>query len=93
MRVPKAFVTVLANEIIKSISKKKLAELNTPEEEVINQTEQIILEELTIEDRLNREVREILKKYDSEIEKGRLDYRRLFDLTKQKLVKERNIIL
>ena len=34
-----------------------------------------------------------LKKYDVEIEKGRLDYRKLFELTKQKLVKERNIIL
>jgi len=35
----------------------------------------------------------MLKKYDSEIEKGRLDYRRLFEMTKQKLVKDRNIVL
>ena len=46
-----------------------------------------------VEDRINREVREILKKYDMEIEKGRLDFRKLFELTKQKIVKERNIIL
>jgi hypothetical protein len=93
MRVPKSFVPVLASEIIKSICKKKLVDLNAPEKDVISQTEHIILDELTIEDRLNSEVREILKKYDSEIEKGRLDYRKIFDLTKQKIVKERNIIL
>ena len=27
------------------------------------------------------------------IEKGRLDYRKLFDMTKQKIVRERNVIL
>ena len=41
----------------------------------------------------NDEVRELLKTYTSEIEQGRLDYRKLFDLTKQKLVRERNIVL
>ncbi len=56
-------------------------------EELINK------EELMVEDRLNDEVREMLKQFDSEIEKGRLDYRRLFDMTKKKLVRERNIII
>ena len=46
-----------------------------------------------VEDRLNEEVRQILKKFEPEIEKGRLDYRRLFDMTKQKIVKERNVII
>jgi hypothetical protein len=46
-----------------------------------------------VEDRINDEVRQILKKFEPEIEKGRLDYRKLFDMTKQKIVKERNVIL
>lgn len=62
-------------------------------EKLLAETEELIMEELTVEDRLNEEVREILKGHTVEIEKGRLDYRRLFDLTKQKLVKERNIVL
>ena len=45
------------------------------------------------EDRLNAEVRELLKKYEPEIEKGRLDFKKLFDMTKQKLIKERNLTL
>ena len=39
------------------------------------------------------EVRLLLKKHESEIERGRMDYRSLFELTKKKLVKERNLVL
>jgi hypothetical protein len=93
MRIPKGWVPVLAKEIMEDLLKRKMIELKAPKEKVTALLEELILEELTVEDRLNAEVREILKKYDAEIEKGRLDYRKLFELTKQKLVKERNIIL
>ncbi|HDO25852.1 MAG TPA: DUF507 family protein, partial [Nitrospirae bacterium] len=42
---------------------------------------------------INKEVREMLSEYDTQIERGNLDYRRLFELTKRKLVRERDIIL
>ncbi len=93
MRIPKSWIRPIARRIIKNLLLKELVEPLAPEETLLEVTEKIILEELMVEDRLNEEVREILKKYESEIEKGRLDYRKLFELTKQKLVKERNIIL
>ncbi len=93
MRIPKSWVPVMAREIMENLLKKGYVELKAPREQVTAMLEELMLEELMVEDRLNQEVREILKKYDSEIEKGRLDYRRLFEMTKQKLVRERNIIL
>jgi len=93
MRIPKTWVTVIAKEIIEELLKRDLIELQAPKEKITELLHELMLEELMVEDRLNEEVREMLKKFDSEISKGRLDYRRLFDLTKQKLVKERNIIL
>jgi hypothetical protein len=51
------------------------------------------MDELMAEDRINDEVREILRKHNSEIERGKVDYRKLFELTKRKIVKERNLIL
>jgi hypothetical protein len=93
MRIPKSWVPVLANEIMEDLLRKEALELNASREEVTKIMEELILDELMIEDRINDEVREMLKRYDSEIEKGRLDYRRLFEMTKQKLVKERNVIL
>ena len=93
MRIPKTWVPVLASEIIKDPLSREQVELRIREDQAIDQLEEIMLEELMVEDRLNAEVRELLKKYDSEIEKGRLDYRQIFDMTKKKLVKERDIIL
>jgi hypothetical protein len=93
MRIPKGWVRVLSREIIENLLSKEQVELKAPREQVVNLLEELVIEELTVEDTLNEEVREMLKKYEGEIEKGQLDYRRLFEMTKQKLVKERNIIL
>ncbi|MBI4843398.1 MAG: DUF507 family protein [Nitrospirae bacterium] len=93
MRVPKGWLTIMAGQIVDGLLKKDLIEINAPKDRVREAIFEIMFEEVTIEDRLNDEVREILRKFDSEIEKGNLDYRRLFDMTKQKLVRERNIIL
>lgn len=93
MRIPKGWVPVLSGEIIDELLKKEMIELKVSREQAVTVLEELILYELMAEDRINQEVREMLKQFDSEIEKGRLDYRKLFDLTKKKLVKERNIIL
>lgn len=93
MRVSKEWVSILANEITRVLCEKKLIGLKNSQDDVIKLTNKLIFDELIVEEQLNREVREFLKKYDLEIEKGRLDYRRLFELTKQKFVKEKNIIL
>lgn len=93
MRIPKSWVPILAREIMDGLLKKGLIELNMPEEQAKATFEELILDELMVEDRLNAEVKEILKRYESDIEKGHLDYHKLFELTKQKLVKERNLIL
>jgi hypothetical protein len=93
MRIPKSWVPMLAKKIADNLVKKDLVESLVPVATLIAETERLLLEELTVEDRLNEEVRQILKKFEPEIEKGRLDYRRLFDMTKQKIVRERNVIL
>lgn len=93
MRVPKALVPVLSKEIIKNLLERQQIDLKVSKEQVVALLEELVLEELMAEDRLNAEVRDLLKQFDSEIEKGRLDYRMLFEMTKKKLVKERNIVL
>jgi uncharacterized protein len=93
MRIPKTWVPILSKKIIDNITSKNLVQPTVPAEKLLSEAEELIFEELSIEDRLNDEVREFLKGHTSEIEKGRLDYRRLFELTKQKLVRERNIVL
>jgi len=93
MRISKTWVPLLARKITDNILSKNLVKPIAPRERLLSETERLLLEELSVEDRLNDEVREILKSHASEIEKGRMDYRRLFELTKQKLVRERNLVL
>jgi len=56
----------------------------------LNQT---ITEELMVEDRLNAEVRELMKNYETEIQRGGVDYQKMFTMIKNRLVKERGLIL
>jgi hypothetical protein len=93
MRIPKSWVPLLAKRIVDNTISKELVKPAVPLEKLLLETEELLLDELSVEDRLNEEVREILKKFSPEIERSHLDYRKLFELTKQKLVKERNLIL
>lgn len=95
MRLSKEFIAHLAGIIVTQLLQKELIRPLTPKEQKALQEKivRIVTEELELEDRLNEEVRELLKQYEREIEAGRLDYRKVFAMTKQKLARERNIIL
>lgn len=93
MRIPKSWVPILAKRITENLMHKGMVVLSVPEDKLLAKVEELITEELMLEDRLNDEVRLLLNKHTSDIERGRMDYRKLFDLTKQKLVRERNLIL
>ena len=93
MRIPRSWVPLLSKKIADNLVSKGLVRPAVPMEKFTEKTEEIVTEELMVEDRLNDEVRDILKKHATDIERGRMDYRKLFDLTKQKLVRERNLVL
>lgn len=93
MRIPRTWVPLIAKRVIDDLLAKGLIKSKTPLEHLVSGAENLIMDEMMIEDRVNDEVREILKKYAGEIEKGRLDYRRMFEITKKKIVSERGIIL
>jgi hypothetical protein len=93
MRIPKGWVPGISKKIVEGLLKNELIRLRDSKEQVVALVEEFMLEELMAEDRLNDEIREMLKQYDAEIEKGQLDYRKLFDMTKQKILRERNIII
>lgn len=93
MRIPKTWVSLITKKVIAGIVSKQMVTPGVPMGKLLAEAEELILGELMAEDRLNEEVREILRKHSPEIEHKRLDYRKLFELTKQKIVKERNLIL
>ena len=53
----------------------------------------IITEDLMVEDLLNEEVKTLLESKTEEYERSMMDYGRVFQMVKSKLVRERGLIL
>ncbi|MBF0336411.1 MAG: DUF507 family protein [Nitrospirae bacterium] len=93
MRIPKSWLPIIAGRIVNSLVRGGFVEPKVAINELCRQTEALLYEELTVEDRLADEVRQILRSFEGEIERKHLDYKALFDMTKQRLIKERNIVI
>ena len=84
---------LIAKKIMDDLLARELIVSRVRVEELVAEAEKLIMEEFMVEDRVNDEVREILKKFTGEIEKGRLDYRKVFELTKRKIIEERGLVI
>ena len=93
MRLNKVRVHHMAASVIERLQASGFLEIQGKPEVLIRQLESSILSELQVEDRLNAEVREMLKQFDREFAEGRADYQKMFTMVKQKLIKERGVIL
>jgi hypothetical protein len=93
MRIPRSWIPPLAKIVAETLIKEELIVPDVDLGVLAGEIETLIFAELSVEDRLNDEVRQLLTKYENDISKGRLDYRKLFDMTKHKLVRERGIVL
>jgi len=93
MRLSKERVRHMAETLAaRLVQDGHLALTGTPKA-LVETLDQAVTDELSIEDRLNGEVRQLLKAYEREIESGQVDYQKMFTMIKQKLVRERGIIL
>ena len=86
-------MAILASNIIEGLLKSGLIVPSIPREELIKKIDNTITGDLMIEEKLNEEVREILKSHSKQLEKESVNYQRMFQMVKDKLVKDRGIIL
>lgn len=93
MRVSKERVRHMAESVAAHLQQDGQLEVTGDRKAFVDALEQAITGELSIEDRLNTEVRQMLKAYEKQIEQGQVDYQRMFTMIKTKLVRERGIIL
>lgn len=93
MRLSREFIRHLAKVIIADLNAGGTIAVRGDMGKVEQQLHSVILDEVTVEDRINEEVRELLQKFEPEIASGKMDYRRLFEMTKKKLVAEKGVIL
>ena len=93
MRLSKERLATLSKTLAESLLSEKVITFSQKKELLASKIESILLVDLQVEDRLNAEVKEILRKYDKEIEKGEVDSQKMFQMIKKQLAKERNLIL
>jgi hypothetical protein len=93
MRLRKKLIDYVAQTVTTSLLDKELLTLDGSEEALTAEIRRLITEDLLVEDRLNEEVKNILRAHTSEIDRGNIDYARMFAMVKKQLVKERGLIL
>lgn len=93
MKLSKERVWHLAESLVSRLQEEGRLELSAPKPAVVDILDRAITDELQVEDRLHVEIRLLMKQYEAEIEQGRVDYQKMFTLIKNKLVKERGLIL
>jgi hypothetical protein len=93
MRITKEFAELLAKNIVRSLLDKDLIVWEDSAEKLQTIINGIITEDLMVEDRLNEEVKTLLDSKTEEYERSMMDYGRVFQMVKSKLVRERGLIL
>jgi hypothetical protein len=92
MKLTKERVALLAHTLTSRLEAGAYLEILSSKQ-LTQELEGTITEELQVEDRLNTEVRQMMKTHEAEIERGQVDYQKMFTMIKSKLVKERGLIL
>jgi hypothetical protein len=85
-------IQFLARKIVKTLVREKKLEVDS-ETRVVAEVEKVIIEDLSVEDRLNEEVREVLIQHTNEMQRSNITYTEMFKMVKKKLAKEKGIIL
>ncbi len=93
MRIQKELIDRIAKKTVRSLIENNLIIWEDRPEKLETIINDIITEDLMVEDRLNDEVKTLLESRTQEYEREMMDYGRVFQMVKQKLVRERGLIL
>ncbi|HUJ29951.1 MAG TPA: DUF507 family protein [Candidatus Acidoferrum sp.] len=92
MLLSRDYVGYMAKEVVKRLVAAKMIETKNVEN-LTTQVRQVMADEITIEDRLNEEVREILARYSDEMKRTGASYQEMYKKVKGQLARERKLIL
>ena len=92
MQFPREYVAYMAKQILKRLTKAGLIEYEQPEY-VTEVMYEVMVDELSIEDRINDDVRKILEQHGDQMKAFGATFEEAFKVIKKQLVRERKIIL
>jgi uncharacterized protein len=92
MNLQKEYVRYLSKRIVEELVKREMVEVGSPSE-LQERVAAVMDTELSLEDRINEEVRSILTDYAEEMRRTGVSYQEMFKIVKNKLVKDKKVIL
>ena len=94
MLLNRDYIGHMASEVVKKLVEGNLVEIKEKDlEPVILRVRQRMMEEITVEDRVNEEVRNILVQYQDEMRRTGVSYQEMFKKVKGQLARDRKLIL
>ena len=92
MQLPREYVHYLSRELMKRLTDQGLIQFEQPE--YVNEVMlQVVLDELTVEDRINDEARRILEEHSDQMKRFGATYEDAFKAIKKQIIRERKIVL
>ncbi|MGC1414113.1 MAG: DUF507 family protein [Candidatus Acidiferrum sp.] len=92
MLIARDYVGYMATEVVKRLVEGKMIETKAAEA-VGHRLRQRMMEEVTVEDRLNEEVRQILTDHQEEMRRTNVSYQEMYKKVKAQLARDRKLVL
>lgn len=92
MQLSREYVTYMSKELMKRLTEEGLVQFDQPE--YVNEVMlQVVLDELSVEDRINDEARRILEEHSDQMKSFGATYEDAFKAVKKQIVRERKIVI
>jgi hypothetical protein len=92
MLIARDYVGYMATEVVKKLVEGELIETKAADA-VAQRVRQRMMEEITVEDRLNEEVRQILTEQQDEMRRTGVSYQEMYKKVKAHLARDRKLVL
>jgi hypothetical protein len=94
MLLNRDYVGHMASEVIKKLLEDNQVEIKEKDQEgIIARVRLRLLEEITVEDKVNEEARNILVQYQEEMRRTGVSYQEMFKKVKGQIARDRKLIL
>lgn len=93
MRLRPEEVHLIVDRLMSDWKTQNLVTFKVPEAQLQTRLIDIFQKELRVEDDLTKEVEAMLAKYEKDFASGALDRRKMYQMVKNQLVKERKLVL
>lgn len=92
MRLSEFQVKYLCQKVLLGLKTKKLITLKKTEMEILGKMQEIFIQDLKVEDAINKEAEKILAQYEAQMG-DKIDRQKMFQMIKKQLIKDKGVVI